>query len=370
MKHTSASKFSCALAEPARYALLAIVTFGMAPPVAAGALTGRVTGPLGQPVAGAIVAVTPSSVQRGADGTVVRHVVLSDRAGKFRLNDLPADVYGSTATFPDLGSAFTGGLAVPVEGELVAPVLQLKDVASNVHGALHSASPLPPKVFIVAARLSDDTGDVFYGDVRDRSYVISLGPGKYVVVAKTAGWESLPQEINIPGDHSKMDLMLYREVGAKPHLAQELVAMEKLDQEVRSPTSGDEERRSVDAAHEVRLKQIMREHGWPGADMVGLKATHAMWVLVQHASPKLLKQCLPFMKQAAERKELSWSTVALSIDRDLVHDGKRQLYGSQFMHPIEDEANLDARRRQVGLGPYAAYKALMLEQAGSSPARQ
>nr|WP_308627490.1 DUF6624 domain-containing protein [Massilia genomosp. 1] len=86
--------------------------------------------------------------------------------------------------------------------------------------------------------------------------------------------------------------------------------------------------------------------------------------MVQHASPALLKQTLPAMKKAARDGELPWSTVALSIDRDLLNDYKKQLYGSQlFMNeagkpelsPVEDESRLDERRASIGLEPIAAY---------------
>lgn len=364
-------------------ASLALVILAATAPVDAGTLAGRVTGPIGQPVAGAIIAATPALVQRDADGAIIRHVVRSDSAGRFRFNNLPAGVYGSTATFPDLGSTFIGDLSVPEHGEVIAPLFQLSGTATNVLGAVYSTSPLPQKIFVMAMRLSDDNGDVFYGDVRDRSYVLGLSPGRYVLVAKAAGWESLQREVNIPGQSTRIDLVLHRENGAKPHLAQELKAMELRDQDIRSrysqSPSGEslvEEMAKIDAAHEVRMTQIINEHGWPDAEMVGLKGTQAMWLLVQHASPQLLKKCLPYMKQAAERNELLWATVALSIDRDLLYDGKKQLYGSQLhmsqsgsyeTYPVEDEANLDARRRQVGLGPIALYKAQMLEMNKPSP---
>jgi hypothetical protein len=63
--------------------------------------------------------------------------------------------------------------------------------------------------------------------------------------------------------------------------------------------------------------------------------------------------------------------VALSVDRDLTYDGKPQRYGSQFQtgadgksakYQVEDEVPLDERRAQVGLGPIAEYKALMLSK--------
>nr|WP_307729854.1 DUF6624 domain-containing protein [Duganella sp. sic0402] len=105
--------------------------------------------------------------------------------------------------------------------------------------------------------------------------------------------------------------------------------------------------------------------------MVGKRGVFSAWLLIQHASPDLLKQCLPGMAAAADRGELPWSEVALSIDRDLMYDGKPQRYVSQFvtgadgksaMYQVEDEAHLDERRAQAGLGTIAEYKALMLSK--------
>ena len=51
----------------------------------------------------------------------------------------------------------------------------------------------------------------------------------------------------------------------------------------------------------------------------------------------------------------------------LVAEGKRQLYGTQFryrdgkslMAPVEDESNLDRRRKQMGLSSIDAYRKQM-----------
>jgi hypothetical protein len=159
--------------------------------------------------------------------------------------------------------------------------------------------------------------------------------------------------------------------GTHPHIAAELLAMMERDQEVRkrheaSPdsTSIMAEMLALDAKHEPRIKGILAEIGWPGVKAVGAQGNQAMWLLVQHASPELLKQSLPAMKKAADKGELPWSTVALSIDRDLLNDGKKQLYGSQLimndagkleLRPVEDESQLDQRRASVGLEPIASY---------------
>jgi hypothetical protein len=50
-------------------------------------------------------------------------------------------------------------------------------------------------------------------------------------------------------------------------------------------------------------------------------------------------------------------------DRVLLAEGKKQVYGTQFTlvngkckpRPLEDEANVDQRRKEVGLRPLAEY---------------
>jgi hypothetical protein len=76
---------------------------------------------------------------------------------------------------------------------------------------------------------------------------------------------------------------------------------------------------------------------------------------------------------AVENKEASASHMAYLTDRVLVADGKPQRYGTQFHsvdgklqpRPTEDPANLDARRKSVGLPPMAEYVKQMQSMYGS-----
>lgn len=60
---------------------------------------------------------------------------------------------------------------------------------------------------------------------------------------------------------------------------------------------------------------------------------------------------------------MSGQSYALLLDRVLVAEGKRQVYGTQAKlkgkefvpDPIEDEANVDKRRAEVGLPPLSEY---------------
>lgn len=133
-------------------------------------------------------------------------------------------------------------------------------------------------------------------------------------------------------------------------LAQEILGMARLDQSVRKLGK---EMSHVDQKNLVRMKQIVAAFGWPVISLVGKRASHMAWLLVQHADTDLKFQeyCLSLMKEAAKNKEVMLSDVAYLTDRVLVNQGKSQIYGTQFYKPIRDRQNLDTRRASMGLSP-------------------
>jgi hypothetical protein len=114
-----------------------------------------------------------------------------------------------------------------------------------------------------------------------------------------------------------------------------------------------------------RLEEIIAENGWPKISEVKGSAAQAAFLIVQHSSIEVQEKYLPIMKEAAENGEANWSSLALLIDRVRIRNDKPQLYGSQVRRnsetgafepfPIEDEPNVDKRRKEVGLGPLADY---------------
>lgn len=127
---------------------------------------------------------------------------------------------------------------------------------------------------------------------------------------------------------------------------------------------------SIDETNTVHLKEIIRSHGWPTIAMVGLKASNGAWLLAQHADhdPKFQTACLELMKKLPP-KAIKSTNIAYLEDRVRVNTGQPQIYGTQSCLeggklvpcPIEDPKNVDARRRSVGLGSFAKYKAEIAE---------
>jgi len=167
--------------------------------------------------------------------------------------------------------------------------------------------------------------------------------------------------------------------GASRHdaaLRHELLAMCEVDQKVRqsfgSHMSAETvaEMQAVDARHTSRMRAIVAKHGWPGRSLVGDDGAHAAWLLVQHADTPFMAQCLPLMKRAVAAGQAFSKDYVYLLDRVRMHQGKPQIYGTQFtfaadgqlvLHPIEDAEHVDERRRAMGLPSMAEQEKMMRE---------
>ena len=164
----------------------------------------------------------------------------------------------------------------------------------------------------------------------------------------------------------RAQLVRYQRSLKKPALREELLKRMKEDQRVRmSPNPDFREWTKVDADNTAFMKTVIDKHGWPGKSMVDSDGALAAFLLVQHADADTAfqKRCLELLTKAVEQKEARAEDMAYLTDRVLVAAGKPQRYGTQFHKPhgeliplpIEDEANVDARRKEVGLPPLTEY---------------
>lgn len=120
----------------------------------------------------------------------------------------------------------------------------------------------------------------------------------------------------------------------------------------------------LDSVHTSRLVTIIEEHGWPGRTKVGDDAAHAAWMLVQHSPDyRFQKEALELLGRPDHVGDVAPGEIAMLTDRVRGNEGLPQIYGTQFeivdgalvLPPIEDDANVDARRAMVGLPPMADY---------------
>ncbi len=157
-----------------------------------------------------------------------------------------------------------------------------------------------------------------------------------------------------------------------PRIAQEIKGMVDVDQDMRERSQTEDYwDETIDAKHSERMKEIIAEIGWPTVSKVGPEGASNAWLLVQHADHDVdfQEHCLQLMKEAPTG-EVDITDVAYLTDRVCVNQGRGQLYGTQFTQEddkhiprtIEDEANIDARRAEVGMGPLSEQIQMMYEQ--------
>jgi hypothetical protein len=161
----------------------------------------------------------------------------------------------------------------------------------------------------------------------------------------------------------------------EPKIREEILARAKKEQDLRFKLikdggfkpSPDELKalNEVDSDNRTWLKALIEKHGWPGKTLVGTDGAHMAWLMIQHADADLpfQKKCLELLKAAVKQGEATGVDLAYLTDRVLSAEGKKQLYGTQLelkdgklvLKPVEDEADLDARRKELGMQPIAEY---------------
>jgi hypothetical protein len=146
-------------------------------------------------------------------------------------------------------------------------------------------------------------------------------------------------------------------------LADRLKQILELDQKYRN-TSDWRMMHIQDSLNLIEVVKILDTHGWLGPEEVGKDGSSSIFLVIQHAELPTQEKYFPMMKEAVKNKKARPQDLALLEDRILMRQGKKQIYGSQItsgpdgimkVHPIDDPANVDKRRADIGLPPMAKY---------------
>ncbi|MDY8134370.1 BT_3928 family protein [Aquimarina sp. 2201CG5-10] len=143
-------------------------------------------------------------------------------------------------------------------------------------------------------------------------------------------------------------------------LKTQLDSIMKLDQEGRN--AGDiswEEQKVIDSTNTQFIEEVFKKHGYPGKSLVGEPTNIAAWLVIQHSDK--IGDYLPIIKEAGEKGELDYASVAMMEDRHLMQQGLEQIYGTQgitlndkkgnsvpLIWPIKDAESVNERRKKAG----------------------
>lgn len=120
-----------------------------------------------------------------------------------------------------------------------------------------------------------------------------------------------------------------------------------------------------DSINLIKVKKILDERGWLGADVIGIEGNTTLFLVIQHSDQETQEKYLPMMREAVSKGNARASSLALLEDRIAIGKGEKQIYGSQvgrdqetgeyFVLPLIDPENVDQRRTEVGLGTIQHY---------------
>ncbi|MDI9862011.1 DUF6624 domain-containing protein [Flectobacillus roseus] len=140
----------------------------------------------------------------------------------------------------------------------------------------------------------------------------------------------------------------------------DLALRDKLAKEGRLSEGYDEEMRDLHIYNANILNEIIKEIGFPTIEKVGKEANGAAWLVIQHsiALPIFMKRCASLLKEVVDAQKADSIHYAYLSDRIAVLEDRPQVFGTQFdwdengklsPNPIEDVANVNERRKSVGI---------------------
>ncbi|WP_312992184.1 DUF6624 domain-containing protein [Chryseobacterium flavum] len=162
--------------------------------------------------------------------------------------------------------------------------------------------------------------------------------------------------------------------------SQELIGLANKDLEVREALISQgqlsegyhPEMERVHRSNAQRLREIIKEIGFPTISKVGENASNAAWLIIQHSigEPGFMKECYKMMMENAH--DIKLQNLAYLFDRIQVFQGKPQKYGTQLIadgrvYPVEDKHLLNSEREKVNLPSFTVKEINGIPEAEDIP---
>ena len=115
----------------------------------------------------------------------------------------------------------------------------------------------------------------------------------------------------------------------------------------------------VDHENLGKIVSFLGKCGVPKKSEVSEVQMAAIWAVLQHGSLRYRKQYLPMLTAAAKRGDMDKGVIGMMKDRNLMDEGKPQIYGTQIrgnqLYTLFNPEFVNKRRKEIGLGPIQEY---------------
>lgn len=131
---------------------------------------------------------------------------------------------------------------------------------------------------------------------------------------------------------------------------------------------------AADAENQRIVFDILDAQGWP--EGLSAEASSAIFLVIDHADVEAQKRYYRHVAAAARRGDVERSSLVTLRDRILMHEGKRQTYGTQtvaipqgdstvcYVWPVARPRGLDRRRSRVNMPKMDEYIRMVGESFG------
>jgi hypothetical protein len=120
-----------------------------------------------------------------------------------------------------------------------------------------------------------------------------------------------------------------------------------------------EEMNRIDSSNQAWVINKLKKYGWPEKSKIGDHGARAVFLVIQHAVLSDIEIYYPQLQALADRDEALPIHAAMMLDRMLMYQGKKQVYGTQssgllrkdgtwVIWPVENPETINERRKAVG----------------------
>lgn len=123
--------------------------------------------------------------------------------------------------------------------------------------------------------------------------------------------------------------------------------------------------KEVDSLNLIKVKRIIDERGWLGPDIIGVRGSKTLFLVIQHSDLETQLKYIPLIREAVKNGNADPIQLAYLEDRIAMGQDKKQLYGTQvkkdevtgqyYLAPLKNPTEVNKRRSDLGLGPIENY---------------
>lgn len=135
--------------------------------------------------------------------------------------------------------------------------------------------------------------------------------------------------------------------------------MEAMQSGKAVPDSLYKQMNSIDISNQSWLLDKLAKYGWPEQSKIGDQGARAVFLVIQHADLDVIETYYPELQRLADKGEARPVHAAMMLDRMLMYQGKKQVYGTQasgmlrddgswVIWPVENPESVNERRKAVG----------------------